>query len=107
MRLAGEPKSGAKGQKDLPSPVGSKLNRGSPLSSGDGQFERMTRIQLSIASCKRRIENGEYSSEKQRLADIESVSRYQGQLAVMSLCDYMITESRLVVDEALRMKLNG
>jgi hypothetical protein len=101
---AEEPKSGPKSEKDFPPSKGSKLIKGSRLSAGDGQFERMARIQLSIASCNRRIEKGDYPTEKQRLADIERLSQYHAQLAVMSLCDYMITESRMVVDHVVRMK---
>jgi hypothetical protein len=96
----------SKSQKDAHSPNGSKLNRRSPLSPGDGQFERMTKMKLTIESCKQRIENGDYMTEKQRLADLERLSNYRGQLALMSLCDDMYTEARSIVDEAIKINFN-
>ena len=79
-------------------------NKQAPMSPGDGKYERMLKVKLSIESCKQRIEKGDYPTEKQRLADIERLSTYQGQLALMLLCDTMCTEARSIVDEAIKIK---
>ena len=95
-------KLATKCQKDSSSPSG--LNRQTPLSPGDGQYEQMLKIKLSIESCKQRIKKGDYPTEKQRLVDLDRLSTYHGQLAVMSLCDTMCTEARSTVDGAIKIK---
>ncbi len=93
----------SKSQRGAQSPYGSKR---SPLSPGDGQFERMAKIKLTIEGCKQRIKQGDYLTERHRLADLERLSNYHGQLALMSLCDTMCNESKSIVAEAIKMNLN-
>jgi hypothetical protein len=77
-----------------------------PCCAGDGRFEALVKLKLSIELYQQRLDTNSYSSDDARKSDLTRMANSIAELALTSLCDNMHLDSANTVKQAAKMNLH-